>query len=171
MVPRSFWGCYLISSIFQPHLLALFHVLQKLQSQRGQAENDCTWEECLGGIGDLVMSLALNWPEAQGWCPEEQCLWGGLPHPASVWHGNPLPYLGSVPILTRVSTKILGSAHSQETTTIKSLASLNLLNHLPGGYSVFSYFVAQTLAIIKIIWKALTGDWTKSLPQSWQQNH
>lgn len=101
-------------------------------SQRGQAEKDYSWEECLAVKGDLVTPLALNRREAQGWYPEEQWLWGGLPHPTPVQHGNPLPYIRSVPILTGVSTKILGSAHSQETTAIKFLASLNSLNHLPG---------------------------------------
>lgn len=75
----------------------------------------------------LLMSLPLNRQGAQGWCPEEQRLWGALLHPAPIWHGNPLPYIKSVPILTGVSTKILGSGHSQETTAIKFLASLNLL--------------------------------------------
>lgn len=142
-------------------------------SRRGQVENenDCTWEECLAGTLDLVMSLALNRQKDQGWCPREQGVWGGLPHPTPIWHKNSLPYIRSVPILTRVSTKILGSGRSQETTAITFLASLNLLNHLPGGYSTFSYFIAWTLAIIKIILKALTEDWTKSLPQCLQQNH
>lgn len=44
MVLRSFWGCYSISSVFQPHLFILFHVLQKVHEVRGQAGEARTWE-------------------------------------------------------------------------------------------------------------------------------
>lgn len=115
------------------------------------------------------MPLALDRQESQSWCPEEQWLWGGLAHSAPIWHRNPLPYIRSIPILMAVSTKILGSGHCKETTIIEFLARRNSLNHLPGGYSAFSYTVAPTPATIKIILKALTEDGNKSLPQSLQQ--
>lgn len=51
IVPRSFWGCYLISSVFQPHLFALFRVLQKLYEARGQAREAWTWEGASLGQG------------------------------------------------------------------------------------------------------------------------
>lgn len=72
----------------------------------------------------------LNGKKAQGWCPREQRLWGGLSHPAPTWKS---PSLHQCPQFDWVSVKILGSRRSQETPAIKFLASLYLLNHLPGG--------------------------------------
>lgn len=70
----------------------------------------------------------------------------------SHWAQKP-PFLQqSIGIFTGDSTKIWGCGHSQEATATKFLASFNLLNHLPGSYSVL-YFVAQTQAITKIILK------------------
>lgn len=129
-IPGSFWGCSLISSIFQLRLLALCHVLQKLHWPRGQAGNDCAWKGCPAGTGDLVMPLPWTGKRLRAGAPGSRgCR---VLYPILLPFGNPLPCI-SVPVLAGVSVKILGSRHSQENPAIKFLASLNLLNHLPGG--------------------------------------
>lgn len=83
MVPRSFGDCSLISHIFQPCLLAL-----PRSTKASVTEEDEHGMTVHGGVpswdGRFGDAPALNTKKAQGWCPREQRLWGGLPHPAPI---------------------------------------------------------------------------------------
>lgn len=163
MAPKSFGGCSLVSSTFQPCLLALCHGLQKLHWTKRMNTSDCVWKRDRR-FGDAP---ALKMKKAQGWCPREQRLWGGSPHPAPIWKS---PSLHQCPHSHWESPWRLWGLD-----TPKKPQPLNFWPALIYWFicqvAAFFYFLARTPAIIKIILEALTEHWSKSFPQSLQQNH
>lgn len=163
MAPKSFGGCSLVSSTFQPRLLALCHGLQKLHwTKRMNTKWLCVeegqeiwWCPCLED--EKGSGLVPQGAEAVGWFTPS-CSHLEIPFPPSV-----------SPFWLRNSMKILGSRHSQETPAIKFLATL--IYWFICQVAAFFCFLARTPAIIKIILEALTEHWSKSFPQSLQQNH
>lgn len=118
------------------------------------------------GTGDLVMPLPWTGKRLRAGSPgSRNCR---VVYSILLPSGNPLPSI-SVPIFIKSPWWFWGLDTPKQPQPLNFWPAL--IYWIICQVAAFFYFVAWTLAIIKIILEALTEHWWKSFPQSLQQNH